>query len=274
MRHRGTIGGSVAHGDPASDLPAVLLALDATFVAQRPGGRARRSPPASSSRASSRPRSRPTSCSPRSGCPKTGADGFAYQKFNRRAQDWAIVGALAVRVDGATRVALVNMGIDAAARRLRVEAALAARCVDRRRRASTRPRAPSRRRTSTPRPSTASTSPACWSGARSKAPRRPDACGVAAAVLAAGRGCAAPGRRPQAARSSSRGRPLVAWALDAAVARPSCAPSCSWSGPPRRRSRGGRTRGRDGRARAPVATTGSPQLVARGARGARADTRR
>ena len=38
VRHRGTIGGSVAHGDPASDLPAVLLALDATFVAQGPGG--------------------------------------------------------------------------------------------------------------------------------------------------------------------------------------------------------------------------------------------
>jgi carbon-monoxide dehydrogenase medium subunit len=32
VRHRGTIGGSVAHGDPASDLPAVLLALEATFA--------------------------------------------------------------------------------------------------------------------------------------------------------------------------------------------------------------------------------------------------
>ena len=59
--------GSVAHGDPASDLPAVLLALDATFVAQGPGGRARDRGRPTSSRASSRPRSRPTSCSPRSG---------------------------------------------------------------------------------------------------------------------------------------------------------------------------------------------------------------
>ena len=42
--------------------------------------------------------------------PKTGAGGFSYQKFNRRAQDWAIVGALAVRTNGATHVALVNMG--------------------------------------------------------------------------------------------------------------------------------------------------------------------
>ncbi|HEX2423100.1 MAG TPA: FAD binding domain-containing protein, partial [Actinomycetota bacterium] len=38
VRHMGTIGGSVAHGDPAGDMPTVLLALDAEFVAQGPGG--------------------------------------------------------------------------------------------------------------------------------------------------------------------------------------------------------------------------------------------
>src|SRR5207344_1285717 len=38
VRHRGTLGGSAAHGDPASDLPAVLLALDASFVARGPNG--------------------------------------------------------------------------------------------------------------------------------------------------------------------------------------------------------------------------------------------
>ena len=47
VRHVGTIGGSVAHGDPAGDMPAVLLALDATFVAPGPGGDARRSTPRS-----------------------------------------------------------------------------------------------------------------------------------------------------------------------------------------------------------------------------------
>ena len=41
---------------------------------------------------------------------QTGANGFNYQKFNRRAQDWAIVGAVATRVNGGTNVALVNMG--------------------------------------------------------------------------------------------------------------------------------------------------------------------
>src|SRR5919106_914665 len=39
VRHRGTLGGTVAHGDPASDLPAVVLALGGTLVAQGPGGR-------------------------------------------------------------------------------------------------------------------------------------------------------------------------------------------------------------------------------------------
>ena len=38
VRHRGTIGGSIAHADPASDLPATTLALGATYVAQGPGG--------------------------------------------------------------------------------------------------------------------------------------------------------------------------------------------------------------------------------------------
>ena len=38
VRNRGTIGGSVAHADPASDLPSVLVALDAEFVAQGPKG--------------------------------------------------------------------------------------------------------------------------------------------------------------------------------------------------------------------------------------------
>src|SRR4029079_8547913 len=38
VRHRGTIGGSLAHGDPASDLPSVVLALGAELVARRSKG--------------------------------------------------------------------------------------------------------------------------------------------------------------------------------------------------------------------------------------------
>jgi carbon-monoxide dehydrogenase medium subunit len=39
VRHRGTIGGSIAHADPASDLPATTLALGATYVVQGPKGK-------------------------------------------------------------------------------------------------------------------------------------------------------------------------------------------------------------------------------------------
>ena len=107
VRHRGTIGGSTAHGDPASDLPAVLLALDATVVARGPGGE--RTIPASEFFLGFLETAlAPDELLVEIRVPKTGATGFSYQKFNRRAQDWAIVGALAVR-NGSTRVALVNM---------------------------------------------------------------------------------------------------------------------------------------------------------------------
>jgi aerobic carbon-monoxide dehydrogenase medium subunit len=109
VRHRGTIGGSVAHGDPASDLPAVLLALDASFVARGQSGE--RTIAASDFFVDFLETAlRPDELLTEIRVPKTGANGFAYEKFNRRAQDWATVGALAVRADGSTRVALVNMG--------------------------------------------------------------------------------------------------------------------------------------------------------------------
>ena len=44
VRHRGTIGGSLSHSDPASDLPAACLALGATLVAARADGSSRRIP--------------------------------------------------------------------------------------------------------------------------------------------------------------------------------------------------------------------------------------
>ena len=108
VRHRGTIGGSVAHGDPASDLPAALLALDATFVVQGPGG-TREIPAADFFRGFLETALAPDELLTEIRVPKVPGAGFSYQKFNRRAQDWAIVGALAVR-NGTTRVALVNMG--------------------------------------------------------------------------------------------------------------------------------------------------------------------
>jgi carbon-monoxide dehydrogenase medium subunit len=109
VRHRGTIGGSVAHGDPASDLPAALLALEATYVVK--GGSGERTVTAhdfhlgflETALASDELLTEIR-------VPKTGANGFGFQKFNRRAQDYAIVGVVAARVHNGTHVALVNMG--------------------------------------------------------------------------------------------------------------------------------------------------------------------
>lgn len=121
VRHRGTIGGSVAHGDPASDLPATLLALDAIFVARGPGGE-RTLAAADLFEGFLETALAPDELLTEVRVPKTGSSGFSYQKFNRRAQDWAIVGAVAVQ--NGKGVALVNMG-STPLRARAVEAALA-----------------------------------------------------------------------------------------------------------------------------------------------------
>ena len=105
VRHRGTIGGSLAHGDPASDLPAAVLALDATIVLRSPRGE-RKVPATEFWTAVFTTAKEPDELIVEIRVPRTGNAGWAYEKFTRRANDWAIV-AVAV-VDG--RVGLVNMG--------------------------------------------------------------------------------------------------------------------------------------------------------------------
>jgi carbon-monoxide dehydrogenase medium subunit len=109
VRHRGTIGGSVAHGDPASDLPAALLALDATFVVQGPSGE-REIPASEFFLGFLETALAPGELLREIRVPKAGSNGFAFEKFNRREQDFAIVGVVAARTNGATRVGLINMG--------------------------------------------------------------------------------------------------------------------------------------------------------------------
>jgi carbon-monoxide dehydrogenase medium subunit len=109
VRHMGTIGGSVAHADPASDLPAVLLALDAELVVHGPGGD--RTLPASGFwKGIFESELGPQDLLTEIRVPKTGGAGWSYQKFNPRAQDWAIVGVAAVARNGGAAVALTNMG--------------------------------------------------------------------------------------------------------------------------------------------------------------------
>jgi carbon-monoxide dehydrogenase medium subunit len=115
VRHRGTLGGALSHADPAGDLPAVALALDAAFVIEGPDGR--RTVPASEFFADYLETAvRPGEILVEIRVPVLGPGwGSAYEKFNRVAQAWAIVGVAAmVRRDGDTiaeaRVGLTNMG--------------------------------------------------------------------------------------------------------------------------------------------------------------------
>jgi carbon-monoxide dehydrogenase medium subunit len=108
VRHRGTIGGSIAHGDPASDLPAVLLAMRATVVAQGPDGE-RTIPVDDLFTGFLETALAPTELLTEIRVPKAGGAGWSFQKLNRRAQDWAIVG-VAAQVDGSAGIGLVNMG--------------------------------------------------------------------------------------------------------------------------------------------------------------------
>jgi carbon-monoxide dehydrogenase medium subunit len=109
VRHRGTIGGSVSHADPASDLPATLLALGASFVTR--SSSAERTIPADQFfQGFLESALSPTELLTEIRVPKLAGAGWNFQKFNRRAQDWAIVGVAAWRSNGNAGVALVNMG--------------------------------------------------------------------------------------------------------------------------------------------------------------------
>jgi len=95
VRHRGTIGGSVAHGDPASDLPTVLMALDAELVVQGPEGE-QTIAAAEFFRGVFETSLGPQEVLTEIRVPKLGPAGWSYLKFTRRAQDWATVGVAAV----------------------------------------------------------------------------------------------------------------------------------------------------------------------------------
>lgn len=114
IRHRGTLGGALAHADPAADQPGTALALDASFTIAGPGGR--RTVPASEFfvdyfTTAVGPDEVLVSVS----FPKYAGWGAHYEKFNRTAQSWAIVGVAAtVRMDGGAiaeaRIGLTSMG--------------------------------------------------------------------------------------------------------------------------------------------------------------------
>jgi len=106
VRHRGTIGGSLAHADSAADLPAAALALEATLVARGPSG-PREIPAAEFFQSLFETALEPGELLTEIRFPKPASPtGWAFQKFTKRAIDWAIVGVV---VQGGN-VALINMG--------------------------------------------------------------------------------------------------------------------------------------------------------------------
>ena len=115
VRHRGTIGGSVSHSDPASDLPVVLFAVDAEMVVRGPGGE-RTIPALDFCTGVFQTALQEGELLVEIRVPKLPAStGWSYVKMSRRAQDWATVGAAAVveRSNGgiaSAAVALTNMG--------------------------------------------------------------------------------------------------------------------------------------------------------------------
>ncbi|MGI5165216.1 FAD binding domain-containing protein [Spirillospora sp. CA-253888] len=115
VRHRGTIGGSLAHADPAGDLPAVAVALDAVLLLRSVRGE-REVPAADFFVDWMTSAMEPDELLTGVRVPKLGPGwGVHYEKFHRTAQAWAVVGvACAVRRErGAiedARVALTNMG--------------------------------------------------------------------------------------------------------------------------------------------------------------------
>ena len=115
VQHRGTLGGTLAHGDPAGDMPSVMCALEATLVIEGPDGEhtvdaldffkdylltdLEEQEVIKEVRV-----------------PKLGSNtGWSYKKFSRRSQDWAVVGVAAVveksngGIDSA-RIGLTSMG--------------------------------------------------------------------------------------------------------------------------------------------------------------------
>lgn len=109
VRHRGTIGGSIAHADSASDLPATTLALGATYVAQGPNG-TREIAATDFYTGFLESALAPDEMLTEIRVPKMNGATWGFQKFNRRAQDWAIVGVAAWKRGTESGTALVNMG--------------------------------------------------------------------------------------------------------------------------------------------------------------------
>lgn len=115
VRNRGTIGGSLAHGDSASDLPTVLAATEGAVTVRNAAGAERDIAAADLFQDYLTTAIAPDEVITSVRVPALDGWGFAYEKFTRRAEDWAMVGVCALVKRGPdggcedVRVALTNM---------------------------------------------------------------------------------------------------------------------------------------------------------------------
>ena len=96
VRNRGTIGGSIVHGDPASDMPTVLLALDGTVTVTGSGGATREVAAADVFEDYLTTTVAADEVLTEVRLPALEGWGHAYEKVTRRAEDWAMVGVCAL----------------------------------------------------------------------------------------------------------------------------------------------------------------------------------
>ncbi|MEA2227416.1 MAG: aerobic carbon-monoxide dehydrogenase medium subunit [Solirubrobacteraceae bacterium] len=116
VRNRGTIGGSVAHGDPASDLPTVLVATEGTVTITGQGGGTREVQASEMFQDYLTTAVGEGEILTEIRLPSLDGWGYGYEKFNRRSEDWAMVGVVALvkkAADGScedVRIGLTHMG--------------------------------------------------------------------------------------------------------------------------------------------------------------------
>jgi len=111
VRNRGTIGGDIAHGDPANDHPAIAMALDATFVLQGPGGQRRVKAVDFFHGTYMTDMAEDEIMVSIEVAPFASKTGYAYHKLKRKTGDWATAAAAVVLQMSGNKVSHVAIGL-------------------------------------------------------------------------------------------------------------------------------------------------------------------
>jgi carbon-monoxide dehydrogenase medium subunit len=111
VRNRGTIGGDIAHGDPANDHPAIAMALDATFVLQGPGGQRKVKAVDFFHGTYMTDMAEDEIMVSIEVAPFASKTGYAYHKLKRKTGDWATAAAAVVLKMSGNKVSHVAIGL-------------------------------------------------------------------------------------------------------------------------------------------------------------------